>query len=308
MTPEINNIFKGLGHDGSGVAGGMGAGLGAGLLGGVLGGALLNRRGGLFGGDGDGASAVNAINMNTDSVVAASERLTAARFDAEAQREIQASIERTAAATQLAVSTGNAALGVSMVKGQGETNTQVALTTGNLGTQAALNAAATQTLVQKIAGDLSTQVALNTAAVATAVERTGTATALAFKDAAIQTQQVQYTLAQAVKADGDLTRGLLIAQNETTLNRLLTTAQNKIIELEGDRNSERHSREAGVKVEQTVNTNVAQAQAQAQQQQIAQLTGLVSSLANQVNVMHQGIVQIGTGNAAIPTSTQTNVR
>jgi hypothetical protein len=60
-----------------------------------------------------------------------------------------------------------------------------------------------------------------------------------------------------------------------------------------------------VSVTQQVNQQQAQQQ---QQQQVAALTNLVTGLASQLNAVHQGIVQIGTGNAATPTNTQTNVR
>jgi hypothetical protein len=284
-----------------------GGGLGAGLLGGVLGGVFLggNRGGGLFGGNGNGTdpqALINSVNLNTDSKIAANERLTMTRFDAEAQRAIQAAIESTAASTQLAQQVSAAALGIEVAKGQGEINTQVALTTGNLGTQNALNAAAIQTLTQKVSGELSTQVALNTAAVATAVERTGTATALAFKDAALAGANNTYQLAQAVKADGDLTRSLITSNYQDTLNRQLATAQNEIIELRGDRNMRDRSKETEVNVTQTVNQNQAQAQAQQQQQLqyniLNQLAALNADLqtVKQSSVVFNSGTQTGSGN------------
>jgi hypothetical protein len=297
----------------SGMGGAIGGGLGAGLLGGVLGGALLGGRngGGLFGGNnngGDGMAGINAINMNTDAAVAASTALSESRFNAEAQRELQASVERTAAATQLALAVGNAALGVEMAKGQGETNTQVALTTGNLGTQNALNAAATQTLVQKTTGELSTQVALGQAQLGVAIERTGTANALAFKDAAILNLQNTNQLDKAITTDGAATRALIVQQYEATLNRQLTTAQNEIIELRGDRNL----REVGSGITISNNNNAIataqQQQAQQQQQQISYLSNQLAALIQQNQHIQQGVLNIGSGTVSGNTQTAANTR
>jgi hypothetical protein len=342
MTPaETINLFAanpGMGY--SGVGAGAGAGLGAGLLGGVLGGALLGgNRGGLFGGNGNGDgsfAAINTINSNTDNAIAATERLTAARFDAEAQREIQAAIERTAAATQLATAVQSAALGVEIAKGQGEISTQVALAKSDLSTQGALNASATQVLAQKGFGDLSTQNALTASATQVLVQKAvgdlavqtalgdartqadvalvGTANALAFKDVALQTAAQTYALSQAVKAEGDLTRGLINKLNDDTLNRLLTTAQNEIIELRGDRDGNRRSRETEINVTQSVNQNQNNLQAQAQQQQqfqiLANLAAQVGNLANDIQVVRQtqSNVNFGTQGTAGQTASAANTR
>jgi hypothetical protein len=309
-TTEGNNMTEAVNlfaTPNSGMGGAIGGGLGAGLLGGVLGGALLGgNRGGLFGGGNSGGdssyAAINAINSNTDNSVAAAERLSMARFDADSQRDIQAAIERTAAATQLAQAVGNSALAVEVAKGQGEINTQVALTTGNLGTQNALNAAATQTLVQKVSGDLGTQVALGQSLIGTQVERAATANAIAFKDVAIQAVQNKYELANAIKADGDLTRGLITSNYQDTLNRQLATAQNEIIELRGDRNMNNRAKETEVNVTQIVSQNQAQAQAQQQQQLqyniLNQLAALNADLqtVKQSSVVFNSGTQTGSGN------------
>jgi len=287
-TP-VHNIFT----PGAGTGAAIGGGLGAGLLGGVLGGALLGGNG-LFGNRGT----ADGVNMNSNERVASLERLVTARFDAESQREIQAAVERTAGATQLAVGVGNAALGVEIAKGQGEANTQ-----------AALNAAALGVQVQKVGGDLATQVALNTAAVATAVERTGTASALAFKDTALQIAGAQYAVSQAIQVDGDKTRALIIANNDAALNRMLATAQNEIIELKGDRNSQRHSRETELTITQNVNQNQAQAQQQQQFQVLNTIASGLQALINQNQIIHNGIVNLGTMTASgNPVSSNTSVR
>jgi hypothetical protein len=337
-----------LGNQGSGTGAAIGGGLGAGLLGGVLGGALLGGgNGGLFGNrNGDNGT---AAVLTIENAVAASERLTAARFDAEAQRQIQADINSTAAATQLAGAVQSSAIAVELAKGQGEIATQAALnaaatqvlvakSTGDVTTQAALNAAALGVQVQKTAGDTQTQVATQTAAITVQNERTAAANALAtamgFQDArsraaelaaqaqltaltnaniaAAQLAATQYTLATAIKADGDLTRGLIIAQNETNLNRMLTTAQNEIIELRGDRNGEARARATEINVTQNVNQATAVAQQQQQQQQqavvFANLTNLLGTLVNQNQTIHNGIVNLGTMTASgNPTSANTRV-
>ncbi len=276
-TPEVN-IFQRDGLGGmlpmmignTGATGaGVGAGLGAGVVGGLLAGALTN--GGLLGNN----RGATDVNINTDNAIAASERLTMSRFDAEAQREIQAAIERTAAATQLAGAVQSAALGV-----------EIAKTTGELNTQSALNAAALGVQVQKTAGDTQTQIATQTAALGVQSEKTAAANALAIamaQQAALQansqhafnaSQQlaaVNYGLATAIKADGDLTRGILIANNDAELNRRLIIAQNEITELRHEGRRERDGNDTRIQIS-NVNTAVAQqaqlqSQLQAQQQQ-----------------------------------------
>lgn len=238
--------------------------IGGGVLGGVLGSALLGNNGLLNRNGND-----NCGPVARTSDIAATERLLQGRFDAEAQRDIIKAVENTAAATQLAQLAQANALGVLSAKGFGEANTQIALTAGATQTQGALNAAAIQTQSAKQAGDLSTQIALNTAAVATAVERTGTANAIAFKDAAIQTQASTSQVLQSINADGEKTRELITRNYQDTLNRQLSDANNIIAELRNEGHSRRIGRETEVNVTQTVNQNQAQLQAQQQQQQQA---------------------------------------
>lgn len=60
---------------------------------------------------------------------------------------------------------------------------------------------------------------------------------------------------------------------------------------------------------QTVNASAAAtAEATARVSQHSELCGLLRAFGSQLNTVHQGIVQVGAGNAAIPTSTLTNVR
>ncbi len=78
-----------------------------------------------------------------------------------------------------------------------------------------------------------------------------------------------------------------------------------IAQLRAERAEERAARVAdGVRVDVTQNV----AQAQQQQQFQTEQRSFFSALAAQLNNIHQGIVQIGAGNVAVPTSTQSNVR
>ena len=287
ITPqETINLFANP-NQGTGTGGAMGAGLGAGLLGGVLGGALLGgNNGGLFGNrNGDGGAAASTLVL--ENAIAATERLTNARFDAQAQAAIEASIERTNAANLLAIATGNSTLGVLVAKGQGETNTQNALNAAALGVQIEKTAAATALATALGQRDV--------------LEAQNAATALL----AAQLAQTQYNLANAIKADGDQTRGILITQNDTNLNRMLVNAQNEIIELRGD--SRLNERTRGIEITTTNNINQMQQQQQ-QQVQFDRLTGYIASLAQNIQSTNQAI-NVGSGTqTANPLNTNTQIR
>ena len=266
--------------------GGMFGG-GGGLIGGLILGSILNRSGGgLFGGN-EGAGGAAASTLVVENAIASSERLTNARFDALAQASIEASIERTNAANLLALSTGNAALGVQFAKGQGETNTQNALNAAALGVQVEKTAAANA--LATALGQRDTLEAANTA----------------FAAASAQLSQTQYNLATAIKSDGDQTRAILINQNETNLNRMLTTAQNEIIELRGDSRGE--SRARGIEITTTNNINQMQQQQQ-QQAQFGQLYNVLAGLTQSIRSTNEAI-NVGSGTlTANPTNTNTNIR
>ncbi len=294
MTDAVNvfqkdpmaGILPLLMNNGSSTAGAVGGGLGAGFLGGVLGGALLGNRGGLFGANGDGGGGAAAATLVTQNAIEAASNLNMARFDAEAQREIQAAVERTAAATQLASAIQSAALGVEIAKGQGEANTQVALIGAQLGVQ-----------VQKTAGDTQTQLATSTAALGVQTEKTAAANALAVAmglqaamaanathafNAATQLAASTGVIVTATRDQGDRIIARIDALNETSLNRQLTTAQNEIIELRGDREGRSRARETEINVTQNVNQQ--QVQLQQQQQQQTQLN-LLSQICHGLNAL-----------------------
>lgn len=284
---------------GSATGGAMGAGLGAGLLGGVLGGALLNGNGGgLFGNRNGGDTAASTLVV--ENAIAANERLTNARFDAQAQRDIESSIERASAAQLLSTAVGNAALGVEIAKGQGD-----------VATQNALNAAALGVQIQKTAGETQTMLSLQASAIGVQNEKTATAnalaTALAQRDTMSQASAIaaataaaiadsKYTLATAIKADGDLTRGMIIANNDAELNRRLINAQNEIIELRHDGRGRDRARETEVNVTQIVSQN----QAQQQQQQQFQVThNLLQALLTQSQIATATNQQLIIGNSGV---------
>ncbi len=262
---------------GAGMGGAIGGGLGAGLLGGVLGGALLGGNGGgLFGNRNNTTDPIVQINQ----AVASSEALTNARFDALAQADIIKTIAE-----------GNAALGVSLTKQAGE-----------LGVQAALTASATQVQIAKVTGDLGVQLALGDARTQSAIEATGTASALAFKDLATANAQNAFDLANAVSADGQATRALIVAQNDAELNRRLVVAQAEIIELRGDRRM--HEMGAGITISNNNNAVANAQQQQAQQQQqlqysiLNQLSALTADLqtVKQSSVVFNSGTQVASGN------------
>ncbi len=143
-----------------------------------------------------------------------------------------------------------------------------------------------------------------------ATKDVGLQVALNAKDLLAAGKDNTYALAKAIKDDGDLTRGILVAQNEANLNRMLVTAQNEVIELRGDQRLDRRSRETEVNVTQTVNQNNAQAQAQSQSQsQFQFLVNRLDSLAGEIQVVKQGQVIFNSGvMAASGTQAAANTR
>jgi hypothetical protein len=111
----------------------------------------------------------------------------------------------------------------------------------------------------------------------------------------------------AIIADGDRTRALINQNYIETLNRQLSTAQNEIIELRGDRNSISRHHETEVRVNQNVN------QQQQQQQQQVQLGAILGRLEGLVQVAHatnQNVIAGNTGavQTGAQTANPTNVR
>jgi hypothetical protein len=132
------------------------------------------------------------------------------------------------------------------------------------------------------------------------------ATQLGIANLGLQTAQQTSVLTDQIRDDGDKTRSLIVAQYEANLQRLLTTAQNEIIELRGDRNM----REAHRGTEVTVSQNVSQASAQAQQQQQQQqqfaiLSQIAASLSGLTQIAHATNQNVISGNSgAVQTGPQ----
>lgn len=90
-----------------------------------------------------------------------------------------------------------------------------------------------------------------------------------------------YQVTSAVRDDGDKTRALITAQNEANLQRMLTVAENALLE----QRAINRSREVEVNVTQNVNQNQAQLQTQAQQQQQFLITnGLLQQILSQAQI------------------------
>jgi plastocyanin len=111
-----------------------------------------------------------------------------------------------------------------------------------------------------------------------------------------------YALNSAIRDDGDKTRALIIAQNDATLNRIITNQANEIIELKGDKNFAN----TGLNINQTVTQVQAQQQQQQQQQQIlftlGQIVPLLGNLQNAV-ATNSNLIVGNTG--AVATGPQT---
>jgi len=293
---------------GDGLFGGSGGG---GLIGGLILGSLLRQgNGGLFGNGTDTAAGLGAGAVSSlENSIAASTALSNSRFDAQAQAAINASVERTNAATLLAIATGNAALGVEVAKGQGELNTQNALNAAALGVQ-----------IQKTAGDTQFAIATQTAALGVQAEKTAAANALAnamgqrdiisliaaeAAASARQTSDLQYALSTQITADGNQTRALITTNNDLELNRRLVTAQNEIIELRGDNRLSERTR--GIEITTTNNINQMQQQQQ-QQAQFGQLYNAIFALGQNIQATNSAI-NVGTGTqTANPLNNNTNIR
>lgn len=318
-VPDVNIFSSGLGGGTGG--GALGAGLGAGLLGGVLGGALID--GGLFGRRGAADAAVDrgVDTLTLENAIASSERLTNARFDAQTQQDLALAITETANETQAAILTQGNAVGMEVVKAANE----AAVQSGNIKTDIYRSANETQRVVESSASKVAEQVSAGNLANAIAFKDQILASSRFAAEAEIhasnlanaasrQLAETNYNLASAIKAEGDLTRGLINRINDDNLNRQLVTAQNEIIELRNDRNRERDSAETKLQIT-NVNTAIAsQAQTQAQlqqQQQVNLLSGLTNSLSaliQQNQTIHNGIINLGSMSGSAGTQTNTQVR
>lgn len=260
----------GLGNRGYGSHAGLGAAAG-GAIGFVLGALLNGGNGGLFGGNRNGESnlvtntelntALNAqtANQNTNAIL---QQLAA----------IAVAIPENEGKVQLAIAQSqNALAGLAQANALSIAN-GVANVNANIAGQAATIIASESAVKDAVTAN-ATVTQLGIAGINTLAQQLAAGLSL---QGAQQTALIQST----IRDDGDKTRSLIVAQNETQLNRIITEQANAIIELKS-----RHAIEAnGVNVSQVVNQVSAQSQAQQQQQQ--QLA-LLSNLSSQLAALHQ---------------------
>ena len=102
-------------------------------------------------------------------------------------------------------------------------------------------------------------------------------------------------LAAQMAAGFNETQSLINRINTENISRELVTAQNKIIELEGDRRADRHASDARIHVEQTVNQAQAQAQTQAQAQQINDLATTLRFALSEIQSVRQAASNVNFG-------------
>lgn len=228
-------------------AGALGGGLG--LVGGVLLGSLLNRNGGLFGGEGAGAGAVGLQNAIDTSTIT------------EMVGDVKASVPLAEAQVQLA-----------LAGAVGEIRTHLGqVENGVLVGQGAIN----KNISEAIASSLASQNAINVN-----VLQTSTANLMATKDA-------QYATLAAITADGEKTRALITENTIAQLNRLAAERQDEIIELRNaaSRDRDRH----GIEINMINNQNQNQLQFQAQAQVLQTLSGGLVDALQSIRATNQAI-------------------
>ncbi len=264
MTPaETINLFANPGMGGMGGAGaGAGAGLGAGLLGGVLGGALLGGRGVL-----GGVGPVGDVGGVVTPALLAS---TAAQ------------ITDTAQSTVVLQTLGDIKASIPLAEGQVQlalAGAQADINRG-LGNNALANAAGQAVIVKAVSDAIATGLA-GQGEIKTQIANQGAVQLAATNAVGTQVLNAQYQLTSQVRDDGDKTRALIIAQNDANLQRMLTVAENALLE----QRAIGRSRDVEVNVTQTVSQNQAQIQAQAQQQQQFLITNnLLQAILSQAQV------------------------
>jgi hypothetical protein len=115
------------------------------------------------------------------------------------------------------------------------------------------------------------------AAAALYASQNNASTQLGIANLGLQAAQNTAAIISAVRDDGDKTRAQSQTQYDATLNRIITTQANEIIELKNDR----HTSASGLSITQTVN------QAQAQQQQQFQAQQNHNQLLQALALVHQ---------------------
>jgi hypothetical protein len=276
-------ILAAMGNRDGNTGAAMGGGLGAGLLGGMLGGVLFGRNGL----NGNGNVDVNAAGIVTPALLASS----------------LAQVTDTAQSTTIMQTLGDIKASIPLAEGQ----VQLALA----GAQADINGNISSSLQVAIAGQAGINKNISDSIASALAGQSDIKQAIAANGAAnlTATMNAKFELAQVIRDDGDKTRGLIVAQNDTMLNRQLATAEAALLE----QRAIGRSAATEVNVTQTVTQAQNQLQAQNQQQQqfqiLAQLSATVANLANDIQVVRQGQTIFNSGTmAASGTQAAANTR
>lgn len=263
----------------SGNDGLFGAG-GGGLIGGLILGSLLRNNGNLFGNDGANGAAAGAL-------------LRSPPEQTQANMDLMASI----GAVDKAVAVSTAAMEASQAQQTSSLNASLNSITSSLagrldGVKDIVNG--NSIALMNMLNGVDKSVAASTTTLMNQINGV---------DKNVLTSQNVVT--QAIAADGDKTRALLVQQYEAALNRQITDANSKIVALENQRNLEGIQR--GIEINTTNNINQMQQQQQ-QQAQYGQLYNAIWSLGQSIRSTNEAI-NVGSGTlTANPANTNTNIR
>lgn len=114
-------------------------------------------------------------------------------------------------------------------------------------------------------------------------------------DTASEMQKGFCSVKEKVDVEGDRTRALINDINREQLNRQLSDAKNEVIELRNEGRGRDRARETEINISQSVNQQQAQAQLQSQ---FNSLFGVISNLANDLQLIKQGSVIFNAGTMA----------
>jgi hypothetical protein len=333
VNPTVLTTGMGAGYNNGGLLGGGGDGIGALLIGALLFGGGLGGGFGNRNGFGTGVGAVDGVVTPTHLQSALNQQMQAENTNHIMQHlaQIQAAIPAATCEVQLSASANTAALSNQAAQGQlaaanssAQGQLQVAGSTALLTNNIAdarhnINDNIHAGVLSTLAGQAGINALINQSRedikVAMAADATNTAAGFAANALAIANsnalaqqlaaglslQGAQQTCAiqNTVRDDGDRTRSLIIAQNDAYLNRIIVEQANALIELK----NERHTRESGITLQQTVNQAQNQNQAQQQQQQQFQILGqIAASLNGLTQIAHATNQNVIAGNTGAVTT------
>lgn len=291
--------------------GGMGAAAG-GVVGLIIGALLSGNGGGLFGGNRNSEanlvtttelqSALNAqtSNQNTNAIL---QQLAA----------IQQEIPSAEGRSQLALAQAQIAIQNQASQGQLQAANNTGMIQGAIGASQVTSLqgfAATASEIVQARKDVNDNIHLgrsesasNFAQASLQAANYSSATQLGIANLGLQAANNTNLIITSVRDDGDKTRALLTAFNDATLNRIITTQANEIIELQ----NERRFAASGFNVTQTVNqaqaTNQQQQQSQQQFNLLAQISSQLAAVHQISTATNQNIIAGNTG--AVTTAAQT---